>query len=84
MIMTNKIEVGDIIKKDLTSRQSWTVQERDGKLYAIPNTNKLFKDTTPVELHLGDQNCKYIRIANISNLDFSIHKTGWSNIKPTK
>jgi len=81
--MNYQIQDGDIIKKDLTSRQSWTVEEKDGRLYAIPNTNKFFTDDTPVELYIEDQNCNYIRLANLTNLDFSTF-TCRPNIKPTK
>lgn len=68
-------KVGDIIKKDTTSRQSWLVEEIDGKLMAVPNINKYFTDPTPVEL-TGN----YHRIAEVRDIDWeSDSKLIWGN-----
>ena len=48
--ISNQLKEGDIIKKDLRSRQSWTVINVDGKLMASPNPNSIFPDTTVIEL----------------------------------
>lgn len=77
--MTKKREPrdGDIIKRDLTSRESWTVVERDGYFYGIPNNNKFFTDTT--EIHLcGDQTEPQLILANISGIDFSRTGSKWN------
>lgn len=58
-----QLEIGDIVKKDLTSRQSWTVIEINGKLMLHPNTNSYFPDTEPIEI-TGD----YYKIAHTNGL----------------
>lgn len=67
-------KVGDIVKKDLTSRQSWTVVDVSGKLKLKPNTNKYFPDTEVVDFN-GD----YIKIAVMGNPEESIRD--YENLK---
>jgi hypothetical protein len=76
-LQTNKeytLKDGDIIKKDLTSRQSWTMNVIDGKLMAVPNTNKFFKDATPIEW--SGEDC--FVIASISSVDYSKYTNNWN------
>jgi len=74
---------GDIVKKDLTSRESWTVvEEENGKLMLHPNINTVFRDTKILDLEeeiIKDDflKQKFIRLANISGLDFSTYTSGW-------
>lgn len=59
MELENKYKEGDILKKDLRSRQSWIVIEVDGKLMLQPLTSSKFPDTTLKPLRLGDDLLKY-------------------------
>lgn len=71
--MESKFEAGDVLKKDLRSRESWTVIEDSGKLRLQPNTNKCFTDSTIV-----DFDGEYTKLADIGGLDFSKEVCGWS------
>lgn len=66
MTPEDKYKPGDIIKRNLTSRQSWTVQTDGwGNLVGIPNNNKFFTDKEPIEL-----TGYFIKIAQIGNIKF--------------
>lgn len=73
--MENNYKEGDILKKDLTSRQSWVVINQDGRLRLQPNTNKYFTDPTVVDFEEG---VKYIKLLDIRGMDFSTEICGWS------
>lgn len=56
-----QLEIGDVVKKDLRERESWTVVEENGRLMLHPIT----RDTNPQLLEIeGD----YIRIAHVTGL----------------
>lgn len=59
-----KFESGHIVKKDLTSRQSWTIEERDGKIIGIPNTNEYFTDKTEIEITEENEH-EFVRILHV-------------------
>lgn len=61
-----KYKEGDIVKKELYSRQSWTVVNDNGKLRLQPNTNAHFKDREITDFEEAD----YHIIPNVSGIDF--------------
>lgn len=63
----DKYKEGDIVKKELYSRQSWTVVNDSGKLRLQPNTNAHFKDTEITDF----EDIDYHVLINISGMDFS-------------
>jgi hypothetical protein len=48
--MNKEFQEGNIVKKDLTSREAWVVEIIDGKFMGIPLINSVFKDETIVEI----------------------------------
>lgn len=64
----NKYVDGDILKKDVISREAWIVVVVDGELMLQPLTSSKFPDTTLKPLRLGDDLLKYeyIKLASAS------------------
>lgn len=77
MMKRRELRDGDIIKRNLTSRESWTVVERDGYLWGIPNNNRFFTDTREIAL-CGDQTEPQLIIANVIGIDFSRTGSKWN------
>lgn len=69
MELKGKFIPGNIVKKDVTSRESWTVVEIKGKLWLSPNFNAVFTHGEPLEVYGELYKLKeedFIVLANIS------------------